>query len=143
MLCFPKILIVDGKVKTYVINTERVNFVSFRIIRLIKSVIIFFWSIQFIYFIWELFKYRTELHLVQFPIKNNNKTMMLLFVVTGFAKERWQLKSRETRLRKGWNSHEGDEEKGEKDSQRQTENCQQTTFTIVTSKTRPGIVPSA
>ncbi|KYN39024.1 hypothetical protein ALC56_06450, partial [Trachymyrmex septentrionalis] len=34
------------------------------------------------------------------------------------------------------NSREGDEEKGEKDSQRQTENCQQTAFTIVTSKTR-------
>ncbi|KYN00413.1 hypothetical protein ALC62_08905, partial [Cyphomyrmex costatus] len=31
---------------------------------------------------------------------------------------------------------ERDEKKGEKDSQRQTENCQQTAFTIVTSKTR-------
>ncbi|KYQ57377.1 hypothetical protein ALC60_03696 [Trachymyrmex zeteki] len=47
------------------------------------------------------------------------------------------LKSRETRLRKGRKRREGDEEKGEKDSQRQTENCQQTAFTIVTSKTRP------
>lgn len=83
--------------------------------------------------------------LAQFAIKDNSKPMMLLFVGGNRVRKGKvaTLKSRETRLRKGRKRREGDEEKGEKDSQRQTENCQQTAFTIVTSKTRPGIVPFA
>lgn len=71
---------------------------------------------------------------------------MLLFVGDDCArKERVateeQRDSTAKRAKYGAGGARWEEGEGEKDPQRQTENCQQTAFTIVTSKTRPALYP--